>query len=261
MGKQGGRERSTAKGREYRIDNAKQLAALVLAAIEARYGGSQNAAAKATGVPRSVLGRLCAEQASAVRHETVDRLRRLLGQRADQLEAALLSPDAKDRLRRSDVWRSAAWRCESYGPERALARARFDAEREALGDALLLDPRSQYGHGSPASKAVARSIATEKLSRKLRRRFPAEWSTLDKRLQSRRHLKPRAELAILRVISPLLDWMDTGGIERAPAEMNERELRQFLRAGIKRECIMLDRDTDIRRAGAFSEVDKPRSRK
>ena len=67
-------------------------------------------------------------------------------------------------------------------------------------------------------------------------------------LLRRGHFTARARLAELRVVAPLLDHGETEGIERRESELSQRELVQFIKAGIRREMILLNRETDIRRA-------------
>lgn len=249
MGSHGVRQKATSRGRPYTIFDRGGLAALLLETIKARFGGSQNAAARSVALSRTVLDRLCSGTAASARHQTVESLRRLL--RRDQyakLNAVLLSPETRERLRDFDQWIYAASQCEACGPLRALARTEFETASELDDMSDLMDPRSQYGAGSPVTLADDRWRYALKLIRELRRDFVDVWRPLDRRLETRRHLNPRATLAFLRVVSPLLGWLDTGGIERAPAEMTDMELRRFLRAGIQRECILLDRESDVRRA-------------
>ena len=87
----------------------------------------------------------------------------------------------------------------------------------------------------------------QQLLEELRRRFHHEWKPLEQALR-RRHRRPRADLAFARVVSPLMDHRDSGKIERSVDEFTDDELRVFIRAGVRRECLLLARAPDIERA-------------
>jgi hypothetical protein len=169
-----------------------------------------------------------------VRHHTLEKLRRLVGGgRAKTLESALFSPDARDALAVYDRWVSREIRALHFGNVlnfRILA-ARDDRERE-----------------SDLAAGFDRATALTKLADRLQKRFPTAWRPLTNHLVRRGHFTARARLAQLRVVAPLLDHRDTSGIERGESELSQRELVQFIKAGVKREMILLDRETDIRRA-------------
>jgi hypothetical protein len=95
----------------------------------------------------------------------------------------------------------------------------------------------------------------------LRKRFPAHFNDFDRFLKSRGHRGIRVDLAFRRIVEPLLQTDGSGGIERDWRELNHEELEAFVKAGIKRETIMLDRSPDIQRAKEASErVSQPQDR-
>lgn len=61
---------------------------------------------------------------------------------------------------------------------------------------------------------------------------------------------PREMLAIFRAVEPLLAAPECGYMERAASEMSEAELAEFVRAGLVRERIMLNRPPDLQRMQA-----------
>ena len=58
----------------------------------------------------------------------------------------------------------------------------------------------------------------------------------------------RVFLAWQRVLEPLLCARDTGCVERMWEELPDRDLTEFVKAGLQRESILLKRDTDATRA-------------
>lgn len=88
----------------------------------------------------------------------------------------------------------------------------------------------------------------EGLLRTLRATFPGDFNRLDRLLSERGHTKGRSELAWSRIVSPLLEHSPSSGVERGLREIPKPELRRFLRAGITREFILLQRGSDLARA-------------
>jgi transcriptional regulator with XRE-family HTH domain len=233
MGKTNGRERQTARVREYLIQDRAALAELLRDTINRRYGGSQNEAAKAVGVPRSVLGRFCAGQSEKVRHETMERLRQLLAVRLRQLEAAVFSPAARDALARYYVWLDAE-------TEAALAGVLRTRRRDL--------PESEIDFTRAMEGVRSRTERARRLIARLKGEYADERAPLERALIAGGHTDARAQLALARVVSPLLDADESGLIEREQSEFTSRELREFIRAGIKRETLLLKREPDLRRA-------------
>lgn len=61
-------------------------------------------------------------------------------------------------------------------------------------------------------------------------------------------------MAEYRVIEPFLDFGDSGAVERGSFELTEKELRDFLNHGVKRELIMLKRASDLTRAQSVAQM-------
>ena len=62
------------------------------------------------------------------------------------------------------------------------------------------------------------------------------------------HSEDRVQLAIARILEPLLEAPASGYVERSWQEMSITELRQFIRAGVTRERLLLRRAPDVERA-------------
>ena len=227
-----------AKGREYLIVDRASLAGTVRDAIVRRYGGNRNRAAIAVGIPHTTLKGYEEQRTAAVRHETLDKLRRLVGStQSALLDSALLTLGARAVLVEYDEWLQSETEVAEGGA------------KQTARDLLAVDV-----DGGPLSARMgllqwdARTGETEQLLKELERRHADLWAPLKRKLQQRGHFKPRAQLAFYRVIAPLLSGRDAGGIERDHLELSRKELRQFIRAGVQREVILLDRENDVRRA-------------
>ncbi len=223
-----------AGGREYRVQNPQLFAAVIDDAITRRHEGIRDQAARSVGLRHNTLKRYQTGAGAKVRHETLEKLRRLVGRgRVKSLESALFSPDARDALAEYDRW---------------VAR---EIRALLLGNALNLrrvSARTEWERENHLAAGLERASVLEKLLIRLKKQYPAEWKPLTTFLVRRGHFTARAKLAQLRIVAPLLGDYDTGGIERGESELSETELQQFIKAGIKRERILLDRESDIRRA-------------
>lgn len=225
-----------AKGRDYIVQERDTFAAILNEAILSRYDGNRNAAAKAVGIPYTTLKRYLEQRGAAVRHETIERLRKLVGGgHASRLEAALLSPLARRVIDHYDHWVIEETRALEWGSIHTNRVAAIPSDNEAELE-------------SKVAKAIDRGTQLWQLVQMLRRRFPKEWKPLQSHLTKRGHFNPRARLAFLRVVEPLSAADETWGVERSWREFSDQEIMEFIKAGVARERILLDRETDIRRA-------------
>ena len=112
---------------------------------------------------------------------------------------------------------------------------------------LAATPPNALGE-APWSARVERLDRLNVLVKHLRNRFPEEWSPLFAVLSRRGHIQRRGNLAVARIVAPLLDHEESCGVERSYLEMKPPQLRKFIRAGVVREALLLDRDADIRGA-------------
>ena len=225
------RRRTYARGRNIPISDRDALAKLMSESVETRFGGSVARAARETGAPRALLRRVLASSQASVRTDNVPALRRVAGRRKTEVEAMLLAGRPEARLQLYDEW---------------LRASTLAAKNGAL--------QPKVGTLSEIGRRVANCHYIEfvDLVTRLRRDFEDLWKPLDRTL-TRRHYQARAELAFARVVAPLVDCFDSAGIERNPDELTESELRAFIKAGVKRECILLKREADPQRAHSAPE--------
>lgn len=226
--------RKKAGGREYLVQGAAGFSAVIDDAISCRHDGNRNAAAVDADLPYSTLKRFHEGRGNAIRHQSLEKLLKLVGAgRAPALEAALISPIAREALSVYDGWVAKEIRALGFGSvgSARLNAARWEIEREAQVSAF-------YDRATRLTELLHRML----------KKFPNAWKPLTSRLVERGHFAARARLAQLRVVAPLLDHEETWEIERAPWEISPREIEQFIRCGATREAILLDRETDIRRA-------------
>jgi hypothetical protein len=212
------------------------FAAVIAEAITSDHRGRRNAAAKSVGVPHNTLRRYHSQLGSAVRLETLQRLRSLVGAgREPRLNAALIGPLAQQALQRYEAWVRAEIESIGVGPLRV--RALHTAVHE---DHLALE----IAHGD----AWDRMREADRLVSRMKRRFPRAWAPLN-RCVAGRHFGPRKTLAYFRVVGPLLHADESRlRIERRWEELTERDLERFISAGVVREAILLKRESNERRA-------------
>lgn len=90
---------------------------------------------------------------------------------------------------------------------------------------------------------------------RVRQVCPETLNDLTALASDRRFLTDRLALALFRTLEPLLDSHASGGIERHHSELDDQELRKFVRAGFDREMILLlARPGDIERAQAVEPL-------
>jgi hypothetical protein len=230
-----------AKGRHYKIQDRAELSALIGEAVARDHDGSRNRAAKDSGLPHSTLKRYHDGRGPFVRHETLDKLRQLIGPVGlGRLEKAVLTPTATDALLAFDRWLREETRSTLVGTVRQAG--------------LLFAGTSELDHQKAIYSAQDRAEQLEQLCGRWQKRYAHEFARLKKQLVARGHFKPRARLAFLRVLAPLLDSSDSAGIERSWSELTETERRMFVRAGVTREVILLRRENDVQRAQDTSRI-------
>lgn len=231
-----GDERKRAHGTAYVIGDPVAFAEPINDAIARRHGGSRSEAARAKGIPYSTLKRFCDGRGVSVRHETMEKLRSMVGSaRAVRLEGALTVGPAAHRLHRYDEWLAAERMGLAYRAVRERELAASGIAENRFEDELL------------GMRLTERLHELHKLQRRLERRFPSYWTEFKNWLKVSGHFKGRAELAILRVVAPLMDFWDSGCVERHVSEFSDNELRRFIDTGIRREKILLSRAPDVRR--------------
>jgi hypothetical protein len=183
------------------------------------------------------LHRLSKGKIGAVGIRALSGLQELLRGNLDQLQTVLVSPEAAELVQAFGQWidaeNSRLWERRRLGNTevtRAVeATSGWEEERQAEFDWLLGRSRSAY---------------------------PDLFNKFDAFLVSRQHYKPRAELAYARILAPLLNWRESGFVERTWTELSRLERRRFIKAGMVRERILLTRAPDLQRAQQAAERDQ-----
>ncbi len=193
--------------------------------IGGRYG-SVNAAARSIGLSQPTLHRLAAGQVGRMTEATMQGLERLF-------------------VRRSASWKRAVLPSEALIPGAAYSYwlhdwlSRTGREKGSWRD-VPVTRRLREWPGLLAQKS--------KLLLRIRKVAPSTVKTLRGMARDPRFRRDRIVLALERIIEPLLDARGSGGIERYPDELDDAELRAFVEAGMKRERILLMRESDADRA-------------
>jgi hypothetical protein len=202
--------------------------------------GQQTILAERIGLTQSALSRLSRgltpriTRTTAVALETATKL--VSTELTDQFRAAIISPEAM-RLHNDGYL---AW-CDE----------RFDRWEERDGPSWLVhadgQPRST-GVADPMGLCATRRRLVQALWQIAHQDFPAVFAAFRDAMMARHVDKIRQEVAVLRVIEPLLEASQSGYVERSWSELSAKERRDFIDAGIRRELILLDRQPALARA-------------
>lgn len=202
---------SITEPRRVLIADRRAFAKQLAAAVSAEYS-SVNAAALDLEIPQPVLSRLINRKHTWISAGTWRRLEPLIG-KDDAAIAAVLPPFAQKAERTWEQWMAS------------------EADRIVGG-----------------SSERARRTKQQEL-RALRRRMEGEIAlayivSAIEQLQNR----DRAELARRRILEPLLQAGESGWIERNGWELTASEFCRFVKAGWKREEVLLRREGETSRA-------------
>lgn len=115
---------------------------------------------------------------------------------------------------------------------------------------------------SETSAAITRQIDAQLLEEDLDRRYDECLATFRRDMDAFEHERDRIDLAVFRILEPLLDASLSGGIERDWRDIvakpsSARRLHTFLKQGIERERFMLDRLPAERRVAEVLDKDFP----
>lgn len=235
MANHAGRTSKRAKGRHYSVQDADRLAEIIEAAIRRRFGGSRYAAARSIGIPNSTLKRYHDGTGVAIRHETLDKIRKLVGAGGNKaISRAVLTEAATRTLDKYDAWLQEETISTLFG---AVRRSHVTS----AGD-------DDWAVENANSAAWERRSRLDDLVKRWVAQFPEDWKPLKELLVRRGHFANRAQLAYPAVVAPLFHKHDSGSIERSWNELNEGELKAFIRAGVRQQCILLNRGNDVERA-------------
>jgi predicted XRE-type DNA-binding protein len=200
----------------YRIANRQEFAARVAGAIRAT-GLTQIEVSIQIGVAQPQLSKLVNGELGALREDTLRRVLSVFhdGDRAN-VAALLLSPGAKAAQAQYNSW-LAMWITDRL-PGTELVEHAFTTCLKEL-DAFWAK-LGRRGHVAPRSRPLF------------------DYDVVATRFQ----------LALYRALDALLHYEDSGGIERDWRELSDEEFRRFVRLGLERELILLNRAPDVQRA-------------
>jgi hypothetical protein len=221
-------KRSNAITREaaltIRIADPSALAAHIRREIDARFGGNLSEAARAAGLSQPTLQRLSKGKSKQLGIETMARLHTFMPEDREVWGKAIVTDLATDSLIAYDQW------FESYRKQVLFPEGVFPLH--STGPIPWAIPPREFHALVTKSRGVAPEIF-------------ADWEAL---LVTSKFTSKRMLLALVRIFEPLLTYGLSGGIERHWTELDDQELADFVRAGMRRELILLRRGADIARA-------------
>ncbi len=234
--------------RRYKILDRERLSDLIQQSLQARCGGKQYLVRKQLGIPldQSKLSRLIARKQPSITARTFENLSRLMADPnnpASRLGEAILSSCFWSRHDHELLFGYGRW------VDRELARI---AEHPPAAETWEWNLKeSRFSRRTDEPNRYARLRHVEGI---VRRRLPEVLERLEKRAREAGHDVARTQLAIWRTIGPLLAGPESGRIERDVTELTDKELGDFIGAGIKRERILLDRDRELHRAHDIAKL-------
>jgi hypothetical protein len=220
----------------YKIDDPQALAQLVCEEIDQHYRGNLSAAASATKMLQPELYRLSVGELKGVGFKSVMGLYRLLYRRLTDLERCIVSPEARELYAAYRDW-------VTQEMDRLVTRSSLG--RTPVGRALMSVPGWEMERLAEFEAAVQR----------VKRKCKEACNAFDRFLVRHKHSERRAQLAYYRIVAPLLDAREAGFVERRMEDLQDKELRRFVKAGIQREKILLTRPPDIQSAKQSAERD------
>jgi hypothetical protein len=251
------RGESVAERNSYRVRDgqAERFRSFVEGAIE-RHGGNARAAAVAY-VSQQRIGAKARPRAIAAAHQRLYHLvKGKLPQRAPEQTVATLRWLAPD-LPWEDVL---VLRSEASAYESTLAwlTAEYESTIRSHGTLWIEQPNGELVPVGPVDENgdLVKLRELEALKAEMRALYPEQFGRLDTLARQRGHSDRRLELAHTRVVKPLLDAKETGGIERHWRTLSDEELARFIACGVDRELIMLDRPGDMTEARRSHEAQR-----
>jgi hypothetical protein len=220
----------------YKIDDKEGLAALIRDEIDERFDGNLLSAARASRMLQPELYRLSVGQLRGVGFKTLMGLHRLLNRRQLALERCIVSPEAQELYAAYLQW---------VGEELDRIVTRSSLGNTRVGRAMM----------SVAGWEFERLAQFEAAVERVRQKCREECASFDQFLYRRKHSERRVQIAYYRIVAPLLDGRESGFIERRIEDLSDKELRSFVKAGILREKILLNRSPDIQSAKHAAEQD------
>lgn len=215
------------------LRNPAALGAEIRRQIARLHGGSSAKAAVAVGMPKSTLDALVAGSRQRVTLRTFVALGQLLPENRAMWGSLILPKDGQFAFVAYKLW----------------IRSWFNRMREekGAGEAVTVGVPGLVWRGLEHERNV--------LLDRVRRVAPEVLNDLYALANDRRFLVDRLALALFRTLEPLLDAHSSGGVERHHSELDDQELRKFVKAGFDREMILLlPRSGDVERAQAAEPI-------
>lgn len=230
-------KKKTAAGAVYRILDRAAVAAVLERAVRARYDGNRTLAAKRSEIDPATLVRLSQQKQPTIRHGTYVRMAQHLLEPEEllELDAALKSP-VEYKLGGVNlhwVWSHAS--APGYGPKTPV----WELGARAL-ELTETDPLA-VGDLARGRWAEYRKRDNLELWERLLPLCQKQFDDLRKYAGAKGHHGDRILVAESRVVAPLLEQSQSGFVERSWRELSDVELIRFVRDGLAREKILLNR--------------------
>lgn len=236
--------RSAGQG-SARVFDPVRFAAAIRALVREFHGGSLSEASRKAEIPRQTLTRwakLDAVVPTTAQFWVASVPLQSLNKHLSLLQSSALK---RDRLRAVAIQRELRSSFLASRTADASRQYRRWLQRRLLEFDLVAEQEPEKGYGQ---EALIHSMAFEDMEDLI----DNDWclGALDsfrEKMRARGHEEPRIQLAVRRILEPLLDARLTGSIERAVTQYSPRskriatELRRFIAHGISRETFMLDR--------------------
>jgi DNA-binding transcriptional regulator YdaS (Cro superfamily) len=205
--------------------------------------GTETRTAERLGVSQSTVNRMRNRALEKITRNTVialERAAKLLNEELlSGLRDALVPPTAQEYL----------WGYNEWCQERTTRWQERDGKTWRIGPLMRAEPSAGPGYTLP----VVRQEFLRLLWKRVHQEFPEVFRKFREEMKRRSVDGMRQEVAITRIIEPLLEATQSAYVERSYSELTERERRDFIDAGIKRELILLDREPAITRARRLAE--------
>lgn len=215
------------------------LGAELDAIVRTKFANNGTKAAERAGLKQSHFAKLRYGHQRAITSETADLLRSFLRRYSRSIEPRLLDASAHLLLKYYSLWAAVAANrfavdgtpliAYAEGRPRVVGKVHeFDAIGSFLTRLLLEWNKAPYaGYLAPLRRAFRR------------------WGNDS-------YNEARLGLSLVRIAGPLLDHYRSGFVERGWEELCNKEKTKFLKAGVVREIILLDRDPDIVRVSSVA---------
>ena len=219
-----------------RLEAPDALGEVLREVVLEKYDGNLSQAAREARVVRPTFYKLVKGTYRGSHMGVLGRVRRIVPvNRRARFDDAILGPVARRVLDRYDRWLDGQFENIAVGDDVERRKPTRMTLKKWITWRFMYRPRTR--------KQRLQLVLVQ-----MRSRFPELIAEFERRLYDCRHFHRRGKLALMRVIAPLIDADDSECVERGWREMTVDELRAFLKAGMKRELILLSRSPDVQRA-------------